>query len=279
MFTGWWTAYCTQEAYVEFGDKYDIHPNPYINFIQDYEPGFYPWSTRYLLADSTYRDKNKQIAVFNSALLYDFFKENGYSFYKEYAFDPVLNAGLRTILLDNVDKTVAKKKKILVYGRPTVERNAFTLVVSSLRKFVEKMDDVEQWEFVSAGEYHDKVSLGKGKYLESVGKLTLTQYAEMMLETYAGISLMSSPHPSYPPLEMSEFGVKVITNTYANKDLSVFNENIISVANVSPDNIAENLKSICSQFVDQYEIKVLNPDYVTNNNVFSFIDDIIDEIK
>jgi len=279
MFTGWWTAYCTQEAYVEFGEKYDIHPNPYINFIQDYEPGFYPWSTRYLLADSTYRDENKQIAVFNSGLLYNFFKENSYSFYKEYVFEPVLNAGLRSILVDNVDNVVVKKKKILVYGRPTVERNAFTLVVSALRKFVAKMDNVEEWEFVSAGEYHDKVSLGKGKCLESVGKLTLIQYAEMMMETYAGISLMSSPHPSYPPLEMSEFGVKVITNTYANKDLSVFNDNIISVTNVSPDNIAEKLKVICLQFNDAYEIKILNPEYVTNDNVFSFIDDIIDEIN
>lgn len=99
------------------------------------------------------------------------------------------------------------------------------------------------------------------------------------METYAGISLMSSPHPSYPPLEMSEFGVKVITNTYANKDLSVFNDNIISVTNVSPDNIAEKLKVICLQFNDAYEIKILNPEYVTNDNVFSFIDDIIDEIN
>lgn len=41
-----------------------------------------------------------------------------------------------------------------------------------------------------------------------------------MLDTYAGISLMSSPHPSYPPLEMSVFGIKVITNNYSNKDLS-----------------------------------------------------------
>lgn len=275
MFTGWWTAYCTQEAYAEFG----VAPNPYIYFIQDYEPGFYPWSTRYLLADSTYRDKNKQIAIFNSELLYAFFKQNDYSFYKEYAFEPVLNAGLKTVLMDNVDKKVTKKKKILVYGRPTVERNAFTLVVSALRKLVEKMSDANDWEFVSAGEYHDKVSLGKGKYLESVGKLTITQYAEMMMETYAGISLMSSPHPSYPPLEMSEFGVKVITNTYANKDLSVFNDNIISVQNVSPDNIAEQLNIICSQFDDTYVLKVLNPEYVTNDNVFSFIEDIVEEIK
>lgn len=279
MFTGWWTAYCTQEAYVEFEEKFNIKPNPYINFIQDYEPGFYPWSTRYLLADSTYRNENKQIAIFNSNLLYEFFKKNDYSFYKEYAFDPVLNAGLKNVLMDNVDKVVEKKRKILVYGRPTVERNAFILVVSALRKFVDKMENVDDWEFVSAGEYHDKVDLGKGKYLESVGKMTIVQYAEMMMETYAGISLMSSPHPSYPPLEMSEFGVKVITNTYANKDLSVFNNNIISVSNVSPDNIAEQLKKICLQYNRDYKLEVLNPDYVNNDNVFSFIDDIIMEIR
>lgn len=279
MFTGWWTAYCTQEAYVEFGKNYGIKPNPYINFIQDYEPGFYPWSSRYLLADSTYRDDNKQIAIFNSMLLYDFFKDNGYSFEQEYAFEPVLNAGLKDILMAQNGKTVNKKKKILVYGRPSVERNAFSLVVSALRKFVDKMDDVSDWDFVSAGEYHDKVVLGKGKYLESVGKMTIEQYAQMMMESYAGISLMSSPHPSYPPLEMSEFGVKVITNTYANKDLSSFNENIISVRNVSPDNIAEQLKAICSKFNDTYEIKILNPEYVNNDNVFSFIDNIIEYMK
>lgn len=279
MFTGWWTAYCTQEAYVEFEKNYGIKPNTYINFIQDYEPGFYPWSTRYLLADSTYRNENKQIAIFNSNLLYEFFKKNDYSFYKEFAFDPVLNTGLKNVLVENVGKTIEKKKKIMVYGRPTVERNAFTLVVSALRKFVDKMDDVEGWEFVSAGEYHDKVVLGKGKNLESVGKMTITQYAEMMMETYAGISLMSSPHPSYPPLEMSEFGVKVITNTYANKDLSVFNDNIISVSNVSPDNIAEQLKNICMQYENSYKLEILNPDYVNNDNVFSFVEDIIKEIK
>lgn len=279
MFTGWWTAYCTQEAYIAFKEEYGVTPNPYIYFIQDYEPGFYPWSSRYLLADSTYRNENKQIAVFNSKLLYEFFKKNEYSFYKEYAFEPVLNTGLRAILLENADKTIEKKKKILVYGRPSIDRNTFSLVVFALRKFVEKMDNVEEWEFISAGEYHDKVELGRGKYLESVGKMTITQYAHTMMETYAGISLMSSPHPSYPPLEMSEFGVKVITNTYANKDLSVFNDNIVSVANVSPDNIAEQLKKICLEYNNKYELKILNPDYVTNENVFSFIEDILNDIK
>ena len=62
---------------------------PVVYFIQDYEPGFYPWSSRYLMADSTYRSELPMIAIFNSKLLYDFFKSNGYKFEQEYYFDPV----------------------------------------------------------------------------------------------------------------------------------------------------------------------------------------------
>ncbi len=279
VFTGWWTAFCTQEAYPRFESETGIKPNPFIYFIQDYEPGFYPWSTRYLLADSTYRNENKQIAVFNSKLLYEFFKGKNYKFYREYAFDPVLNTGLRKVLLENENKDITKKKQIIVYGRPSVDRNAFSLVVSSLRKFVEKMDQPENWTFISAGEYHDKVDIGKGRFLTSVGKVTIEEYARLMMESYAGISLMSSPHPSYPPLEMSEFGVKVITNTYDNKDLSQFNRNIISVSNVSPDNIASHLVKCCREFSENYHLEVLNPDYVTNEDVFSFMNDIMKDIE
>ncbi|MCI5623378.1 glycosyltransferase family 2 protein [Anaerostipes sp.] len=279
VFTGWWTAYCTQTAYAKYEREEGIKPNPFIYFIQDYEPGFYPWSSRYLLADSTYRSQYQQIAVFNSNLLYEFFKKEGYSFYKEYSFDPVLNAGLKKVLLSYEGKEINKKKKILVYGRPSTERNAFALVVASLREFVDRMDNIDDWEIVSAGEYHDSVDLGKGKRLVSVGKMSIEEYGKCMLETYAGISLMSSPHPSYPPLEMSEFGVKVITNTYANKDLSEFNENIISVDNVSPVNIAGKLLDICQTYKEDMVLDIKNKGYVENTNVFSFIPEIIENLK
>ena len=279
VFTGWWTAYCTQTAYAKYEREEGIKPNPFIYFIQDYEPGFYPWSSRYLLADSTYRSQYQQIVVFNSNLLYEFFKKEGYSFYKEYSFDPVLNAGLKKVLLSYEGKEINKKKKILVYGRPSTERNAFALVVASLREFVDRMDNIDDWEIVSAGEYHDSVDLGKGKRLVSVGKMSIEEYGKCMLETYAGISLMSSPHPSYPPLEMSEFGVKVITNTYANKDLSEFNENIISVDNVSPVNIAGKLLDICQTYKEDMVLDIKNKGYVENTNVFSFIPEIIENLK
>ena len=277
MFTGWWTAYCTQEAYLEFTKETGIKPNKFINFIQDYEPGFYPWSSRYLLADSTYRNEYPQLAIFNSKLLHEFFIQNGYSFYKEYEFDPVLNGKLKEILEKNFGK-VNKKKQILVYGRPSVDRNAFSIVVSSLKKWVENQKDIEEWEILSAGEYHLPVDLGRGKELVSVGKLTIEQYAQTMLDTYAGISLMSSPHPSYPPLEMSVFGIKVITNNYSNKDLSSFNSNITSVASASPSVIAAKLNEICDGYSKEVEIKNENPDYIENTHVFDFISDIIKEL-
>lgn len=279
VFTGWWTAYCTQTAYSRYEKELGIKPNPFIYFIQDYEPGFYPWSTRYLLADSTYRTDYPQIAVFNSRLLYEFFKKEGYVFEKEYFFDPVLNGGLKKILLQYAGKRLEKKKKILVYGRPSTERNAFSLVVASLKEWVANMENIEEWEIVSAGEYHQSVDLGKGKRLVSVGKMSIEEYGKCMMETYAGISLMSSPHPSYPPLEMSEFGVKVITNNYANKDLSDFNANIISVDNVSPVNIAAKLAELCKGYKKEFVLEVKNKDYVENDKVFSFIDDIVQDLN
>ena len=65
LFTGWWTAYCCQDAYVGFENTFGIKPNIFLYFIQDYEPGFYSWSTKYLLADSTYKSDYPTIAIFN----------------------------------------------------------------------------------------------------------------------------------------------------------------------------------------------------------------------
>lgn len=277
IFTGWWTAYCTQEAYAEFEQNGGFAPNPFIYLIQDYEPGFYPWSTRYLLADSTYRSHYKQIAVFNSEPLQTFFKQNQYEFYKEFVFEPVLNEGLKKILKASIG-TITKKKQILVYGRPSVERNAFSLLVSGLKKWVQLQEDISDWQILSAGEYHLPVELGKGKELVSVGKLSIEEYANTLLESYAGISLMSSPHPSYPPLEMSVFGVKVITNTYANKDLATFNSNIISLSDISATNIARELKAQCDNYKEQYNLQILNPDYVNNESIFNFTDQILQNL-
>ena len=111
----------------------------------------------------------------------------------------------------------------------------------------------------------------------SLGKLTLDNYAKTMEESYLAVSLMVSPHPSYPPLEMSSFGVRVITNQYDNKDLGKFNDNVISVKSCDPALIAKEL----TKYIDDFEKysktakKRINKDYVNASDQFEpIVEDI-----
>ena len=73
-----------------------------------------------------------------------------------------------------------------------------------------------------------------------MNKLSLKSYAELMKKSSIGISLMESPHPSYPPIEMALFGVNVITNTYESKDLSKRNKNIYNLSKMNANEISSS---------------------------------------
>lgn len=250
--TGWWTAHIIAEVCrwqkETFGKQ-----RPLIYFIQDYEPGFYAWSSRYMLADSTYRLEIPTYAVFNSSLLQEHFVQNGYQFEKSWVFDPVLNDKIKEFLPADHEK-VHKKKQILIYGRPSVDRNAFNLIVYALSLWCKEEKDAAQWTLLSAGESHPEIQLPNNCTLRSVGKLSLEEYSKMLLGSYAGISLMVSPHPSYPPLEMATFGIKTITNCYGKKDLAKFNKNICSIQSCEPRMICQTLKAICEVYDGTGEI-------------------------
>jgi hypothetical protein len=78
--------------------------------------------------------------------------------------------------------------------------------------------------------------------------LPLEVYAELLRTAGVGLSLIASPHPSYPPLEMAHFGVLTITNGYANKDLSSAHDNILSIRDIRPETIAEAVAIACKKF-------------------------------
>lgn len=267
--TAWWTAYNFASVIKWQKIEYNTDMRKLIYLIQDYEPCFYPWSSRYLMADSTYRSDVPTIAVFNSKQLKEYFDINNYEFDTSYYFEPTLNETLKNYLLKKSDR-IFRKKQIIVYGRPSVQRNAFELVIASLKKWVELYDKASEWIVYSVGESHEPIGLGKKIVLKSMGKLTLEEYANTMLETYMALSLMVSPHPSYPPLEMSTFGIKTITNTYANKNLKLFNENIISLSNCSADAIAKEMVILCNNFKSDTK-PILDYSYIDSKNVFQNI--------
>ena len=277
MFTSWWSAYIIQHAYSAWVEKGHAQPKPFLYLIQDYEPGFYAWSSEFLLAESTYKCKFPQIAIFNSRELREYVMQKGYSFHSVYSFDPILNSTLGQEV-QKLGESVFKKKQILVYGRPGTDRNAFKIVVEALKKWVSIQKNPESWTVLSAGEKHPPVYLGEEMYMTSVGKLSIEEYAKVLRESYAGISLMVSPHPSYPPLEMAVFDVKVITNSFRNKNISSFSENIISMENAMPSAIARQMQSICDGYHTIVKHCRTDEAYVKGTDPFPFINELKKEI-
>lgn len=267
MLTSWKTAFSFSSVIKWQRVEFVSFAKEQIYLIQDYEPGFFAWSSEYVLAESTYREfSDSMIAVFNSAELYEFFKNKGYSFKYESYFRPALNRELKRILLEKGDSVGDRKKRILIYGRPSEQRNAFEVVRASLDLWSQNYASAREWEVISLGEGFEDVELAHSKII-SKGKVTLAEYAEYMLSSYVGISLMVSPHPSYPPLEMSTFGVRTITNKYENKDLQSFNQNVISIDNCSPDNISRILTGICDEYGSVRTSFGNNSEYLSENDI------------
>lgn len=270
--TAWWTAKIAQFiqgwqcAIFKFSE-----PPKYAYMIQDFEPGFYPWSSRYALAESTYYHTENFVSIFNTSFLKEFFDVEGYHFSCHYTFEPKLNKKLlelRTRALKQV-----RERRVLVYGRPSVARNAFEIIVMGLRRWVEQ-NPASDWTFVSAGELHAPVDLGGGNTLVSLGKLSLDEYAMELGRCFAGISLMISPHPSYPPLEMAVFGIQVVTNRYKSKDLSVFADNFHCLESISPEDISITLDKLTRKFeaiyqVNQFNFSPLLNEFLGDQSIFS----------
>ena len=257
--TAWWTAYITQNILRNQAELYDQAYKTMGYMIQDFEPGFYNWSAHFTLADSTYKSDIPTIAIFNSSLLRDFFKNKAYRFEKEYFFEPNLNSHLKQYLHKIKGP---RKKNILIYGRPSVERNCFPLLVAALKEWVWKQPGIGEWKLLSIGERHKPINLGNGVTLVSLGKLTLSDYAKLLLESAIGLSFMISPHPSYPPLEMAHFGLLTLTNSYANKNLSQYHDNIFSLEKLTPPMISNGLINMTKKFSDNPTTGIIGKSHV-----------------
>ena len=272
--TAWWTAYITQNILRNQAELYDQAYKTMGYMIQDFEPGFYNWSAHFALADSTYKSDIPTIAIFNSSLLRDFFKNKAYRFEKEYFFEPNLNSHLKRYLHKIKGP---RKMNILIYGRPSVERNCFPLVVAALKEWVLKQPGMGEWKLLSIGEMHKPINLGNGVTLISLGKLTLSDYAKLLLESAIGLSFMVSPHPSYPPLEMAHFGLLTLTNSYANKNLSQYHDNIFSLEKLTPSTISNGLINMTKKFSDNPTTGIMGkshiPYYCQDLPQFPFLDE------
>jgi hypothetical protein len=223
--TAWWTALRLQR----FRRAAGVAERPFFYLVQDFEPAFSPWSYEYARALESYGLEAE--ILFNSRYLHDYFVEQGLLGRPALA---VLNPSIdgQRFFPPSAARLRARAglpRRILVYGRPAVPRNLFACAMLALDRWIEdnglKADHVR---IVSAGEPHPPVRCAGDITVESVGKVPAYLYPGFLRGFDIGLSLMLSPHPSYPPLEMAMSGVVCVTNRFGPKDLSALSGNVVS---------------------------------------------------
>lgn len=118
--------------------------------------------------------------------------------------------------------------------------------------------------------------------------MSLEEYKELLPGFDVGISLMMSPHPSLPPLEMAAAGLMVVTNIFANKtaeSLKGISPNIIP-AEPTVGGVEEALKKAienCNNYNDRMEGARINWsqswDETYNDAVLGKIKDFIGKVR
>lgn len=221
--TAWWSAHLADTLIRQHG-----FAQPRFHYlIQDFEPNFYAWGPENADAAASYA--LNFAPVFNTVPLRDYFALMGYRFAGPDAlvFHPAVDVERYA---SGARMQQAGPRRIALYGRPEVPRNMFPTAIEALDRFLAAAALAPaEVEILSVGLRHEPVELAGGHVVQSLGKLPLASYPDWLLGMDIGLSLMLSPHPSHPPLEMAASGMRVVTNLFAGKDLSRLTPAILSV--------------------------------------------------
>lgn len=225
--TAWWTAQMANWARPLVANR------PFIYLIQDFEPILYSASSAYALAQETYGFN--YLPAINTKLLRDYLVENRVGKFSDpehcrrsITFEPAI-AAKSFYYSPRIDG----RRTLLFYARPTSGiRNLFEIGIAAIQTAIDQgVFDPEEWSFIGMGEPFTPFSLGRGAMLECAPWLGFDDYAVQMRQADILLSLMLSPHPSYPPLEMAACGGLVVTNAYGNKTTA-------RMAEISPNILA-----------------------------------------
>ncbi len=234
MATWWPTAYAARDA-LRWG-----RAREFLYLIQDFEPGFYAWSTNYALAEATYGFPCR--AIFNERLLRAHFAAANVGRFGPdagsdlaIAFDPSVDRGLFSRSAYPADPARPPARRLLLYARPRIDRNCYTLALRALRTAVQGgLFDDEEWEFVAIGAEVPELALSDRHVLRPSGWLGYADYARLLSQSDLLLSLMLSPHTSYPPVEMAGAGNLVVTNVLGAKTAEALRAISPRILGVSP---------------------------------------------
>ncbi|MFA7494938.1 MAG: hypothetical protein WCY67_01335 [Acidithiobacillus sp.] len=216
--TSWWTTASTLPS---------VPAGQIIYLLQEDERMFYPVGDDWIRAHRMMSDDQIHIVV-NTELLFEYLVSNGFYNISERGvwFEPAFPS---EIYSRGGPKDAGEPKRLFFYARPNNPRNLFRLGLEVIdRALMKRVIDPDRWEIVFVGSDIPDVELFGGVRPVCYKSLSWHEYAQLLGSVDVGVSLMSTPHPSYPPLDLAASGSIVVTNKFKSKrELYKYSENII----------------------------------------------------
>lgn len=233
LVASWWpTAHLADAALAH------VRAEAFLYVVQDYEPGFYPWSTKSAMAEASYAKAMRPIV--NEPFLETFLRDGRIGHFADAAWPSTtfMPAVDRDVFRSQrrADRPAGTPRRLVFYARPRNPRNLFEIGLRVLRVAVEQgVFDGEPWEFVAVGQDLPDLPLSSRHVLRGLPWMSYEDYGELLGSSDLLLSLMLSPHTSYPPLEMAATGGLVVTNTFGPKTAAALAAIAPTIRAAAPD--------------------------------------------
>lgn len=201
--TSWWGTSSTRRT---------VPAHQIVYLLQEDERMFYPGGDQQLLCDETLNDTEVRYVI-NSGLLMQHFHDTGTCgpMMNGIAFEPAFPEHIY------YPEPKGEKLNLVFYARPGHPRNLFVRGVETLRHaFAAGLFPADRWNVHFFGIDVPNLVFAD-RSIQVHNGLSWAEYAALMRQADLGFSLMYTPHPSYPPLDLAASGAVVVTNRFGLK--------------------------------------------------------------
>lgn len=215
--TSWWTTVAALPG---------VGPASLVYLVQEDERMFYAFGDERLRCEQLLQRRDLRLVV-NTRLLLEHFVAEGMTHFRQQAlsFEPAFPERV----FRPRPRAPGTRRRFVFYARPNNARNLFFLGIEVIdAALIAGVMDPHEWEIVFVGKDIPDVVLGDGYRPQRLENLDWADYAALIGGADLGLCLMSTPHPSYPPLDMAASGAVVVTNRFGVKrDLSAWSPDIL----------------------------------------------------
>lgn len=232
--TSWWTTAATLPS---------VPPERICYLLQEDERMFYAAGDESVRAGAIMSDPRLLVLV-NSRGLFDHLVATGCPNVAERGMS--FEASFELFARQPHRPNPPTARQLFFYSRPNNLRNLFYLGLEVLDEALATgVLDPDAWTINMVGPGTPEIGLSGAPRVVYHPKLDWERYARLISGMDLGLSLMATPHTSYPPLDLAAAGAVVVTNSWPGKvDLSAYGSAVVLGAPTRSDLVAAMARGV-----------------------------------